>query len=1078
MKKIMSAEEVIDFIEKTAFLHERIEGDFIPESVTGEISDKHLSKWKKVLAEGDCELFRKRLSFDSLTEDKVKVLLGKVHLRDRNNIPEWSSILEKILNREYPLELEEIRKGKNIHNKFLLSERPVPFEEIYVPLILLAREEVMKRTGNSYNLAGEPVHILFEHSLLASIHYICVKTVYLEFSIFNSDSSFTGILDRFINTEKRNKYDSFIEKILKNNYIDFFMEYRVLARLVCTLISQWIDNNSEFLLRLKEDLSEISEVFNEGKDPGKLIKVDPSVSDRHNGGRQVITLEFESGLKIVYKPKDLSLEKTYFHLLSWFNENKVPYNFKSLKIINRKDYGWVEFADHLPCRDEEEVKIYYRRAGALLCLLYIFSTSDCHMENIIASGEYPVLVDLETLMQGDVRFFEDEKYGQKVRFLAGKKLYDSVLRTGLLPRWQFTPDNKAYDVSGLGSTDDHGMIYNQETWKNLKTDSIRFETDRIRANRMGLNMPYIKDKKISPYQYKDDILQGFNEMYNYMLKNREYLLSHDTLLKDFRGKTVRMIFRATNTYGMILGKSINPSSLRNPLLWSIDIDLLARALSKIEVKTDFLWPLVKYEIKSSEQLDTPCLGGYSDSKSLKLDNNIEIEDFYDISGYDRFISCLERLDCEDLKRQTALIKNSLYAANITGAESFKEREILPVPAESFLEHSLDIAKNIEESAIHFDDSGITWIGNEYIPSLDRAQLQPLGYGLYSGICGVALFLSALEHIEGKGRLKETVLSSLKPLFLDIEDSPDTIVKETGIGGAMGLGSIVYSLTSISKFLEMPPVLEYAKKTALLITDEVIEHDRHFDITGGLAGAILGLLKLYTVTGDKEILHRAEKCGDFLIENRKESKSGYRSWATVENKLLAGFSHGAAGITYSLLRLYSFLNKKTYIDAAAEAIAYENTLFREKFGNWVDLRMSEDKSERFMISWCHGAPGIALGRIGGLCVLDSEDIRKDIERAINTTITCPIVEKDHLCCGNMGRADILLTAGLKLNRPDLKEKALFKAGQIVALTKETGGFKCGIEGFFDAGFFHGNSGIGYELLRLSHPEVIPSVLLFE
>jgi lantibiotic modifying enzyme len=56
------------------------------------------------------------------------------------------------------------------------------------------------------------------------------------------------------------------------------------------------------------------------------------------------------------------------------------------------------------------------------------------------------------------------------------------------------------------------------------------------------------------------------------------------------------------------------------------------------------------------------------------------------------------------------------------------------------------------------------------PLLDRAQLQPLGYGLYSGICGVALFLSALEHIEGKGRLQNIILSTLKPLFLDIEDS--------------------------------------------------------------------------------------------------------------------------------------------------------------------------------------------------------------------------------------------------------------------------------------------------------------------
>jgi lantibiotic modifying enzyme len=50
-----------------------------------------------------------------------------------------------------------------------------------------------------------------------------------------------------------------------------------------------------------------------------------------------------------------------------------------------------------------------------------------------------------------------------------------------------------------------------------------------------------------------------------------------------------------------------------------------------------------------------------------------------------------------------------------------------------------------------------------------------------------------------------------------------------------------------------------------------------------------------------------------------------------------------------------------------------------------------------VSWC---PRIGLGRIGGLCVLDNDSIRRDIDIAINKTIkelkTC-----DHLCCGNMG-----------------------------------------------------------------------------
>ena len=196
--------------------------------------------------------------------------------------------------------------------------------------------------------------------------------------------------------------------------------------------------------------------------------------------------------------------------------------------------------------------------------------------------------------------------------------------------------------------------------------------------------------------------------------------------------------------------------------------------------------------------------------------------------------------------------------------------------------------------------------------------------------------------------------------------------------------------------------------------------------------------------------------------------------------MGGFSHGVAGIAFSLLKLYSLTGEKKYIDAVKEAILYENTLFSHNTANWLDLRVSSDKpeSERFMTAWCQGAPGIALGRIGGLSVLDTEEIRRDIEIALDTTIKCPLLERDHLCCGNLGIGEILFTSGLKLDRSDLKEKGLFKASQAVCRAKQRGSFNCGIGGHFDPGFFQGISGAGYELLRMTEPDKIPSVLLLE
>ena len=78
----------------------------------------------------------------------------------------------------------------------------------------------------------------------------------------------------------------------------------------------------------------------------------------------------------------------------------------------------------------------------------------------------------------------------------------------------------------------------------------------------------------------------------------------------------------------------------------------------------------------------------------------------------------------------------------------------------------------------------------------------------------------------------------------------------------------------------------------------------------------------------------------------------------------------------------------------------------------------------------------------------------------------------VCCGEMGRAEILLEAARYLDRPDLEALAQKSASSVVA------GLLPPEERPFVAGFFQGLAGIGYGLLRLSAPESLPSILLWE
>ena len=73
------------------------------------------------------------------------------------------------------------------------------------------------------------------------------------------------------------------------------------------------------------------------------------------------------------------------------------------------------------------------------------------------------------------------------------------------------------------------------------------------------------------------------------------------------------------------------------------------------------------------------------------------------------------------------------------------------------------------------------------------------------------------------------------------------------------------------------------------------------------------------------------------------------------------------------------------------------------------------------------------------------------------------------------------AASRLSRLDLAEVASTWAGQIAARAKESGGFALHPlfpKGVYSPGFFQGTAGIGYELLRMAHPEMLPSVLLWE
>jgi lantibiotic modifying enzyme len=237
------------------------------------------------------------------------------------------------------------------------------------------------------------------------------------------------------------------------------------------------------------------------------------------------------------------------------------------------------------------------------------------------------------------------------------------------------------------------------------------------------------------------------------------------------------------------------------------------------------------------------------------------------------------------------------------------------------------------------------------------------------------------------------------------------------------------------------------------------------------------LTLYQQTGELGILDKAIQCGQHLLVHRVSEQEQPKAWKTIAQEPLTGFSHGAAGIAYALLRLYAVTEDQAYLQAAEEGIAYERSVFSTAVANWPDLR----RPSGFMVTWCHGAPGIGIARLGSLSIYQTDEIYQDVEVALQTTQKYGLQGVDHLCCGNFGRIEVLLVAAQKLSRPQLLETAQKKAAWVVAQADKISAYQLFNNlpnSLFNPGFFQGTAGIGYELLRLAYPEVLPTVLLWE
>ncbi|MEM8963998.1 MAG: type 2 lanthipeptide synthetase LanM family protein [Acidobacteriota bacterium] len=1028
-----------------------------PADLDVDLARKRLERWRRESSLLEDPRLAFRLAQQGLDVERFQTLLGS-SAPDEAEPPAWFRKLESIY-----------RHGSEMDSISI----PIPEEQgsdpdrvfmpIVKPLLVHAWAELGDRLPSTGPSELEPFAELWFAPLPRQLLWMVSRPLILELYIARLEGQLEG------NTPE-NRFDDFMaRRTTVEGSLAFWAQYPVLGRMLITRVEQWLTIGVELATRLATDFGEIEATFADGA-LGTLTELEPGMSDRHRDGRTVALLGFSSGTGIVYKPRSLALDVVFQSFLDWLNERGIEPRLRGLTALDRNHYGWVERVAPAPCTSRDEIERFYARQGAYVAILYAIEATDFHHENLIAVGEHPVLIDLETLFQPMI--LASDAPGEQRNPVAS-----TVLRSGLLPRRMWGEAGAdGIDLSGLGAR--QGQRTPMRRLTRIGTDEMGFE-DGFTDLPVGDHLPSLNGEQVPLWTMSDTIVESFAATYRKLQALAPEIL--ESWIDRFGDLEIRMIMRPTGIYARLVHTSFHPDYLQDALhrerlfdkLW-LDAERFAYVPALIPAERRDLW-----------RGDFPRFLTRSDSRDLFDGDGGRIIDALPETGIDSIRRRLQTLDEDDLERQLTFVQMSLAAERPVDPEPRDDdpRALRPLPyatsplvRDELLSAAERIAQTLERLALRSDD-WISWFHLK--PGQDTPfLLAPVDYDLYNGTMGMALFFAEVGAATDRARytdLARLILATTRRLV----EAPTA---SRSIGPHSGLAGWLFGLTHLGVRWNEPALLDEAET----VRDRIVEHiaqDEGLDVIAGAAGTIGVLLELHKHRPSPETLAVAVACGEHLL-NRAETQETGIAWrlVAVAERPLTGFAHGAAGIAWALARLAKASGQRRFDAAARAAVAYERSLFSTRHDNWPDLRLDrrKDGDWSYFHAWCHGAPGIGLGRLDLLDLWpdDRDELESEVRAAIRSTREHGFGGSQCLCHGDFGNLELLTRAADHLEDAELERDTAELAARIVAGI-DRDGYRCGSSSRADLpGLMTGLAGIGYGLLRLAAPESVPSVLMLE
>ncbi len=936
---------------------------------------------------------------------------------------------------------------------------------LYSPVIMPVLNKVLKslaeKCRNSRIIVKESFLNNAAGLMFSKASGIMFRSIVYEYNYLSS----SGSLD---DPELKSRQEFFIKRYCteRENVVRFYEEYQNIVKLTYLKLDEESGMLAEVLERTERSCEEICRRFGIDVFSDRITAVKTGSGDTHNHGRSVAEIMVRSGGHFLYKPHQMKIDLRFRELLDWLSEeSEEVHDHITPEIISGEDHGFSAFVEYRECADEDEVRRFYERSGELLGILYSLNGSDMHFENIISCGEYPVLIDLETLLQPDL-IVEENAGRNSSRRIAMEKYASSVVTVGMLPVYV----NGKLDIGGLSAFQEQKSTIKTDFVTDENSDEIHIER-RYGVMRPEKNNPSFNGGMADAQKYSNEICKGFRNVYSWIMDNKEKYISKVSEL--FEGIEGRVIIRPTFSYMQLLNIALNQDFARK----EFERRLILHRIFINEYRKRPEITLSEYEdlLHGDVPYFTFRIG---DSRLYKSGSPVAEKAVIEpvlgnISAKVRFFGSA------DLEKQLEFIRYSFITrkdlSEVTGISILDHS----IDTERWLRTAEDIGKLMIENAIEGkSDSGqkdASWIcvtveGFEedvWVPSV-------LGSELYNGNCGIALFLAELWKLTGRREYLEYAEMALRTVVADYE--PLYGESELSIGAFTGVSGLAYSAGHIASLTGNVKWQETAEK-ALEVCGGHSESDRYHDLISGASGALAVALSMRErQTGS------SKRMTELVIRRLAESLSasavrsgGAAVWEQPSGVRYTGFAHGNAGIHPYLYQAGKITGSESCSKLTEDSLRFERSCMTADGAGWH----RGDKDRKVTHLWCHGSAGILLSKLLLFRYGYRDSMIKDeIFSAVQTVRKNGFGKSPTYCHGDLGNLAVIDLAGRVLNNVMLRNSVFNTFEELYTNTLSRNWNKKELKSCNSYGLMIGLSGWGYSLLSHYTDFEIPQFLWLE